>query len=483
MKALKKVLEGIKYPLTKKDEEFIERAYFFAKNAHEGQKRYSGEDYINHTVRTAENLAEFGVDVETLVAGFLHDTIEDCDVTEDDIKKNFGENVAFLVSGVSKLGDIRYQGREQYADNIRHLFIATAHDVRVILIKLADRLDNIRTLQYVPQEKQKRIALETLEVYAPIANRLGMGAVQQELQDRAFSFANPEEYEKVQTLIKERGKEREKYIKKVYKSLAKELVKKDLKDVKLSYRIKDVYSIYKKLLKKEMDVAKVYDLYALRVIVPTVEDCYKVLGIIHNMWKPLPGRFKDYIANPKLNGYQSLHTTVFTGDGGVAEIQVRTPEMHNEAEYGIAAHLIYKEKGITKKAKQIGERLDWLSRIREMQEENAGKGPLEFLSNLKIDFFDKKIFVFTPLGDVIELPHGSTALDFAYAIHSEIGHHTAGIRVNGKFASLDTKLKNQDIVEVQTKEGSNPTRKWLDYVNTSFAKKYIKGFLRDTSKT
>jgi GTP pyrophosphokinase len=478
MKEFGNIFANLHYPLTEHDHSLLEKAYLFAKKAHEGQKRYSGEEYINHVVRSVENLAKFGVDVETLVAGFLHDTIEDCGVTKEEIAKEFSENIAFLVTGVSKLGNIKYQGHKRYADNIRHLFIATAHDIRVILIKLADRLDNMRTLEYVPRDKQKRIALETLDIYAPIANRLGMGVVQHELQDLAFKFSQPKEYERVQVLIKERGKERERYIKKVYQSLAKELVKQGMHDVKVSYRIKDSFGIYKKLLKTEMDIGKIYDVYALRIIVPKIEDCYRALGITHNMWKPLPGRFKDYIANPKINGYQSLHTTVFTGDGGIAEIQIRTPEMHAEAEYGISSHLIYKEVGVTKKTGKILERLDWLTRIRDLHKEHKTEKPEDFLTNLKIDFFDKRIFVFTPKGDVLELPEGSTALDFAYAVHSEIGNHASGVRVNGKFVSLNTPLSNRDIVHVETREGSRPTRKWLEYVKTNFARKYIRAYLK-----
>tara|TARA_Y100000310_G_C20672813_1_gene811222 strand:- start:817 stop:2262 length:1446 start_codon:yes stop_codon:yes gene_type:complete len=480
MAELDTLFENIRRHLSKKEEEFIRSAYEFAKEVHASQKRYSGEPYVNHLVRSTETLASFGVDVDTIIAGLLHDTVEDCGVKIEDIEKRFNKNIALLVAGVSKLGTVKYQGRERYIRNIRHLFISTASDVRVILIKLADRLDNIRTLEHVPKHKQKRIALETLEIYAPIANRLGMGKLKKELEECAFAFAYPKDFEEVDSLVKERGKEREKYIKKVYKSLAKELVKRGISDVKLYYRIKDVYSIYKKLLKKEMDVAKIYDLYAVRVIVPSVEDCYRVLGIIHNMWKPLPSRIKDYIANPKINGYQSLHTTVFTGDGGVAEIQVRTPEMDQESKYGIAAHLIYKEKGVTKRIKKLAERLDWLSKIREIDEEQIENEPEKFISNLKIDFLEERIFVFTPKGDVIELPKDATALDFAYSIHSEVGNHTSGVRVNGKMVSLDKKLASQDIVEILTKNSSRPTRKWLGYVKTSFARKYIKNALRDS---
>lgn len=469
------IFEKIPYAPSAPEKDIIERAYRFARKAHEGQKRYSGEPHINHAVRTAENLAELGVDTETIAAGLLHDTIEDCGVMRDDIAREFNDNIADLVVGVSKLGGLKYQGREQYAENMRHFFLAIAKDLRVVLIKLADRLDNIRTLQYVPEHKQERIALETLEVYVPLANRLGIGRLKTELEDRAFAFAYPEESARVRNLIKERGKERERYIEKVYKSLAKQLAKAGLADAHVSYRIKDTHSIFKKLLKKDMDVAKIYDMYALRVLVPTVEDCYRALGIIHNTWKPLPQRFKDYIANPKVNGYRSLHTTVFTGDGGVAEIQIRTPEIHQDAEYGIAAHLIYKERGVTRSIKKIGEQLSWLSEIQNLHKESPASE--DFLSKIKLHLFEERVFVFTPKGDVIELPKGATALDFAYAIHSEIGEHTSGAKVNGKLVSLDYELENGNIVEVVTKSSQRPTRKWLDYAKTNFAKRYIRGYL------
>ncbi|MAZ40828.1 hypothetical protein CL654_01820 [bacterium] len=462
--------------LKKKERDFIEKAYRFAQDAHGDQKRYSGELYFNHVVRSTINLLDFKVDKETIAAGLLHDVVEDCDVELSVIEKEFGKDVASLVSGVSKLGTVKYQGRERYVENMRHLFLSIADDVRILLIKLADRLDNVRTLEFVPKHKQGRIALETLEVYVPLANRLGMGKLRSELEEPAFKFAFPEDYAQVKTLITEKGREREKYIKKVFKSLSKQLVKAGVKDAHVGYRIKDTYSIYKKLLKKDMDVAKIYDLYALRVIVPKVEDCYQVLGIIHKLWKPLPGRIKDYIANPKINGYQSLHTTVFTGDGGIAEIQVRTEQMHTDAEYGVAAHLLYKGSLGNKKE----ERLKWLSHIREINEENTGSE--DFLKNLKLDLFEKHVFLFTPLGDVIELPEGSTALDFAYAIHSDIGNHASGVRVNGKFVSLDTELNSGDIVEVQTKQNNKPTRKWLDYAKTSFAQRYIRNFLKQENK-
>jgi len=477
---LETLFASIKRTLSPEEHDNIERAYIFAHEAHKNQKRYSGELYIYHVIRATKNLAEFGVDPETITAGLLHDTVEDCGVLPATIEKEFGKNIASLVVGVSKLGGIKYRGSTRYAENLRHLFLATAQDVRVILIKLADRLDNIRTLAHVPKEKQRRIALETLEIYVPIANRLGMGKLKSELEDTAFSFAYPKKFEEVNALIRERAKGREKHIKKVYQSLAKEIVARGIINVRVSYRVKDLYGIYKKILKKDKEETRIYDIYALRLIVPTIEDCYKAVGIIHNMWKPVPERFKDYIANPKVNGYQSLHTTVFTGDGGVVEIQIRTREMHTNAEYGLASHLIYKEVGVTKKiGAASSERLDWLTHIKDFHASFKDAKPEEFLQSIKIDFFEKRIFCLTPKGDVFELPEGATPLDFAYHIHSEIGNHTGGAIVNGKLVALDTPLKNLDIVHIQTNKANRPKRKWLEYTKTTLAKRFIKSYLRE----
>ncbi len=459
---------------TKKEEALIEKAYTFAATAHRGQKRFSGEPYVNHTARVAETLAKLGMDVETVVAGLLHDTIEDCKIIKERLALEFGEKIAALVSGVSKLGSLHYHGRGRYAENLRRLFVATALDVRVILIKLADRLDNVETLAFVPKEKQQRIAVETLEIYAPIARRLGMGRLKTELEDTAFSFAYPDEFAKVRSLIKEHGSTRKHYLEKVYRMLGKELAKNGLTNIQMDYRIKGTYSTYRKLLKHGMDIEKLHDLYALRVIVPRVEDCYRVLGLIHNLWKPLPGKFKDYIATPKTNRYRSLHTTVFTGDGGIAEIQVRTADMHEEAEYGIAAHLLYKE-GPLENLRKRDERLEWLTRIKAMHA-STGK-PEEFLNNVKIDFFTERIFVFTPKGDAIELPENATALDFAYAIHSDIGDHAQGAHVNGKYVALNTKLASGDIVNVEVKKSSHPTQKWVEFTKTSLARRHIRSYL------
>ena len=459
---------------TKKEEALIEKAYAFAATAHRGQKRFSGEPYVNHVARVAGTLAGLGMDVETVVAGLLHDTIEDCRVTEETLAAEFGEKTVALVRGVSKLGSLRYHGHGRYAENLRRLFIATALDVRVILIKLADRLDNVKTLAFIPKEKQERTAVETLEIYAPIAHRLGIGGSKTELEDTAFAFAHRAEFAEVRSLIKKHGGTRKRYLEKVHRMLGKELAQNGLINILMDYRVKGTYSTYRKLLKHEMDVEKLHDLYALRVIVSPVAACYPVLGLIHNLWKPLPGKIKDYIATPKINGYRSLHTTVFTGDGGTAEIQVRTADMHEEAEYGIAAHLLYKE-GHLQSPRERDQRLEWLSRIKAVHA-SAGK-PEEFLSNVKIDFFTERIFVFTPKGDAIELPEGATVLDFAYAIHSDVGDHAQGARVSGKYVALDTKLASGDIVNVETKKTSHPTQKWIELAKTGLARRHIRSYL------
>ncbi len=443
------------------EKKLIRKAYYFAEKAHEGQKRASGEPYFNHVFATAKNLAEFGFDATTIAAGFLHDTVEDTEVTEEDIEKEFGKEIAFLVNGVTKLGTLKYQGRKRHVESLRKFFIAIAEDFRVVAIKLCDRLHNVQTLEYVRKEKQKRIALETIEIYGPLAFRLGMSKLAGKLQDYAFPFAYPEEAKMVDELLKKRKKSDERYLEKVWRILKVELAEHGIKDAEIHSRVKGKYSLWKKLLRKNMDIDRIYDIVALRVIVPQVEDAYRVLGIIHSRWRPLPGRIKDYIALPKINGYQSIHTTIFTGDGGIAEIQIRTYDMHEYAEYGPAAHSLYKQ----------GEKIAWIQELKEVQSET--KNEQQFMRNLKMDFFDYRIFVFTPLGDVIDLPKGASALDFAYAIHTEIGNHAQAAKINGKHSALKTILQNGDIVEIITAKNAKPSRKWLDYVKTSLARRHI----------
>jgi len=467
----------------------VTKAYTFAKEAHEGHTRYSGEPYFDHLFETAKSLAEIGMGPTSVAVGFLHDTIEDVNISPETIKKEFGEEVLFLVDGVTKLGKLKYHWAQRHTESLRKLFVATSQDIRVVIIKLMDRRHNMMTLQHVPAKKQKRIALETLEIYAPIADRLGMGRIKRELEDLAFPYVFPKEEKMVQDLLKERSSENEKHLQKVLKTIKKALGKEGMRNFRSEERIKGHYSLYRKLERKDFDISKIHDVSALRLIVPTVGDCYRVLGVVHSIWRPLPGKIKDYIAFPKPNGYQSIHTTVFTGQTGTVEIQIRTEQMHREAQFGIASHISYK-------AKKHGEKnvgMDWIRQfiprigfgvkkpsedsevergvhtnipawIKQVAEENkklTESGHEEYLDEIKTDFFSHRVFTFTPKGDVIDLPIDSSPVDFAYAVHSDIGNHIFGTKVNGKMASLDTKLKNGDIVEIQTKEKSKPSRKWF----------------------
>lgn len=456
------------------DKAWIKRAYDFAEKAHGEQKRASGEPYFNHVFEVSKILAEFGMDTKTVIAGLLHDTIEDTQATEEQIENEFGDDVLFLVNGVTKLGKVKYRGEERHVESLRKFFVAMAEDARVIIIKLADRLHNIRTLEHIKPEKAKRIALETIEIHAPMANRLGMWKLKGELEDLAFPYAFPKEAAEVGTLLKQKLESDKHEADKIYATLTAELKRHGITFTDASYRMKGTYSLYKKLKKKDMDIDKIYDIIALRVIVPTVEDCYRVLGIIHSLWKPVPGRIKDFIALPKPNGYKSLHTTIFTGEGGVAEIQIRTPEMHEQAEYGIASFFAYKE-GFSKTRSHM----TWIEQFKELQK-NVAK-PSAFLQNLRIDFFSKRIFVFTPKGAVIDLPEESSVIDFAYAVHSDIGNHASGAKVNGKYSKLDTKLHNGDIVAIETSEKAVPNGKWLDTAKTTLARRHIKKYLDDNS--
>ncbi len=464
---------------TKKDIDLVEKAYEFAKRAHEGQKRMSGEPYFIHVVETAKNLARLGMDAKTIAAGLLHDVLEDTKVTEEEMEKEFGPDVTFLVKGVTKLGTVKYRGDERHVESLRKFFVAMANDLRVVIIKFADRMHNLSTLEHVREDKRRRIALESIEVYAPLANRLGMGKLKGEIEDAAFPFAYPKEYAQTEEIIKERQESYQKNLKEVREKLEKELKKNNVKIVEISDRMKHKYSLWKKLVKYDMDIEKIYDIVALRVVTESVEECYQILGIVHSIWKPMPGRIKDYIALPKPNGYRSIHTTVFTGTkGGIAEIQIRTKEMHAEAAYGVAAHFAYKEK-VSKKAHDKKSKFEWIDELRDLQ--HVLDEPKKFLEHLKMDFFNDRIFIFTPTGDVVDLPEDSTPIDFAYSIHSDIGDHLFGSKINGKMSQIFTKLKNGDIVEIIKKDSANPSSKWLEYVKTSIAKKHIKNYLEKHS--
>lgn len=489
-----------------RDKALVTKAYQFAKEAHEGQKRYSGNPYFTHPAEVGYLLASAGMDAQAIAAGLLHDTIEDAHSPSDQIQELFGEEVLSLIDGVTKLGVLRYRGLERHTESLRKLFAATAKDIRVLIIKLLDRLHNARTLQYVPnEEKRTRIALETLEIYAPIADRLGMSVVKQELEDSAFPYAMPKEYEKMRDIMKERKHETEYRLQKVEKDLKRELAEADIRTFRTEARIKGSYSLYRKLQRKNWDINRIHDILALRVIFPDVADCYTALGIIHAHWRPVPGKIKDYIAFPKPNGYQSIHTTVYTGDGGALEIQLRTEAQHREALYGIASHLTYKEAQRGKNQRKGG--LDWVRQFFPSLRQKNGtletsletrsipdwvkelahahhedEKSEEYLDRLKNDFFSHRVFVFTPKGDVIDLPVEATPIDFAYAVHSDLGNTMSGARVNGKMVSLDTSLSNGDMVEIITKPTAKPSRKWHDIAKTNMAKKHIRTALAAMEK-
>jgi len=457
------------------DLKLIRDAYDFASVAHKDQRRHSGEPFITHPLAVAEILAELELDLVTIAAGLLHDVVEDTPISIDTVREIFGEEIALLVDGVTKLSRLEYKTKEeQQAETLRKMFLAMAKDIRVILIKLADRLHNMRTLKHCPVDKQKDIARETLEIYAPLAHRLGIFRLKWELEDLALRYQEPEVYYELVKSISKKRQEREEYIQRVAAILREKLQESGI-EADIQGRPKHFYSIYNKMKKQQKELSEIYDLIALRVIVDTVKDCYAVLGIIHALWRPIPGRFKDYIAMPKPNMYQSLHTTVLGPEGEPFEVQIRTWEMHRTAEYGIAAHWRYKE-GYTSSDKEFEQKLTWLRQILDWQREL--RDPREFMESLKIDLFSDRVYVFTPKGDVVELPAGSVPIDFAYRVHTDIGHQCVGAKVNGRIVPLDYQLKTGDIVEILTQKGSGPSRDWLKIVKTSQAKNRIRQWFR-----
>ena len=492
------------------DRELVRRAYDYAAKAHADHTRYSGEPYMEHLAAVGYMLADMGMGPRTISAGLLHDTVEDTPVTSDDIAAEFGDEILFLVEGVTKLSSVRYRGTDRHNESLRKLFVATSQDIRVLIIKLNDRLHNMSTLDHVPKEKQVRIAQETLEIYVPVAHRLGMRKIRKELEDLAFPYVYPEEAARVQEILAGKYGKAEHMLEKERKVLQKRMAEVGITDFHSSYRVKGLYSMYHKLKRKSWDDAAVLDLMAMRVVVPAVEDCYRVLGIIHELWRPLPKRVKDYIAFPKPNGYQSLHTTVTTQNGVILEIQIRTEQMHKEAEYGVASHIIYKDlqDNVTQSSSSTFSSLfprlfrpfsrtqtpevshveravsipheqripGWISQIGQTYN-RSDRSTSQFIEDAETDFFKNRIFVFTPTGDVVDLPAGATPIDFAYSIHSDIGDHTAGAKVNRKMAQLDIELHNGDIVEIETRKSAKPTEKWLLSTKTSVAKRKIRATL------
>jgi GTP pyrophosphokinase len=486
MLSLKELLSTRREPFDKKRRDFITKAYNFAEKAHKGQMRMTGEPYFNHSVETAKTLIEMGLGSKSVASALLHDVPEDTKLTLDDIEKEFGKEIAFIVKGVTKVGQVRLRGAtdEIYLENLRRMFLAMAADIRVVLIKIADRLNNMKTLYVHSREKQIIIANETMDVFVPIANRLGLGEIKNKMEDLAFKYLEPEKYKETVKMCDEALNVRAKYTKRAIKELRKALKSENIKILNIVGRAKHYYRFYQKLLKHDMQMEEVYDLAAIRIIVPSVEDCYRVLGIVHKRYNPMIGRIKDYISLPKPNGYKSLHTTIFGPEGKILEVQIRTRKMDYEAEYGIAAHWIYsgdksfKDLLFRRKKEELEKQLDWVKQLQKWHEETGGLSD-EFWGSLKIDFFKNHIFAFTPLGDVIDLPEGGTPVDFAYSIHTEVGDTLTGAKVNQKMVPLNYSIKNGDVVELITeKNKKNPSKDWLKFVKTAHARSKIKQKLR-----
>ncbi len=462
---------------TSEEVDLICRAYLFAHHLHQGQTRKSGEPYIAHPVAVAELLRELGGDAVTVAAGFLHDVVEDTDITSEQLEIEFGPEVCRLVEGVTKLSKYNFSNRtEQQAENFRRMFLAMAKDIRVIVVKLADRLHNMRTLEFLPPGKQQQIAEETMEIFAPLANRLGIWRFKWELEDLSFKYLNRDAYRNIQELVNVKRTEREAEIQAVIDSLSERLTQAGITSFEISGRPKHLYSIYRKMERQHKEFHEIFDLSAIRVIVATHSECYRVLAVVHSTFRPIPGRFKDYIGLPKPNRYQSLHTTVMGQGGRPVEVQIRTEDMHSIAEYGIAAHWKYKEAGLSTALKSEDEKFTWLRQLLEWQHDL--KDDKEYLDTIRENLFDSEVFVFTPKGDLLALPQGSCPVDFAYRIHSEVGDHCAGSRVNNRMVPLETYLRNGDIVQIITQKNAHPSLDWLNFVATSSARNRIRQWFK-----
>lgn len=483
------VVQSARFPFRGDDEKRIREAYAFAAAAHQGQLRRSGDPYITHSLHAAKILAETGMDATTIMAGLLHDVPEDTPVTLETIREKFGEEVAAIVQGITKLGKIKLRDNkeEYYLENLRRMFLAMAQDIRVVIVKLADRLHNMRTLDHVPAEKRERIARETFEIYGPIANRLGIGEIKGELEDLCFRYLDPQHFTLTQGIQERYLAQGKEYIEETTALLRDVLTKEKIKVLDIHGRTKNLYRLFKKLERHDMDITRVYDLVAIRIIVPEIADCYEALGIIHREYRPMVGRIKDYISLPKPNGYQSLHTTIFGPKGRIVEVQIRTQKMHTEAELGIAAHWFYAEEAnrgwrsiFRKKIKPVDptKELAWVRQLQEWQKE-IGRDDQEFMSGLKIDFFKNHIFAFTPKGDIIDLPEEATPIDFAYAIHSEIGNAAIGAKADSKIIPLDQTIENGQVIEILIdKNKKKASRDWLTFVKTNNAKAHIRRSVR-----
>lgn len=478
IKTLEDLLSRIKSYFPNADLQAVEKAYYFSEKAHEGQIRRSGEPYISHPLSVAGILADLHLDIDTVITGLLHDTVEDTHATLDQIKKEFGESVAYLVDGVTKISQMKFKNNhEKQGENIRKMIVAMGKDVRVVLIKLADRLHNMRTLNFMPFEKQERIALETLEIYCPLAGRMGISSLKIELEDLCFRYYRPDMYYELVQKVKKTEGEQNRYIDEVKHLITKEFSKAHFK-FEIFGRSKHLWSIYRKMQSRSIDYEQVYDVLAFRVILESVGDCYAALGYVHSLWKPIPGRFKDFIAMPKANNYQSLHTTVIGPGGERIEIQIRTREMHLIAERGIAAHWKYKERG--KISDEGLQQANWLRDLVgwHQQMRNAD----EFLETVKTDLFESEIYVFTPNGDVREFPEGATPVDFAYAVHTELGNQCVGARINGKMVPLKYAMQNGDTVEIITSKTQQPSKDWLKFAVTNKAKSKIRQFVKEEQR-